>query len=697
MQSTYPPILSELVLNSESFSADRIKTVKYFEENILRNPSYQYKVLIERVKLLNIQDLTAAECQRLAKNIFLKQHAIVESDLEKLGSQESFFEKILSESEKPFNIGFFRNLTPNLLKMHLEHNHFSLLKRLLLKNDPQLTQTIPAEFLTNAILQALKVDPSVSHFITVERLLNLEYLFQYENIKDTLVFLAQSTHIFEPITSVCQLVLAEKAAFFEPVFFELITKHQDALLIILAKNLFETVRPSYKTIANEIIQKRFHVAKEPMTCLKKVEQNIELVMQHPCVLNFLKEQGLLTESLSIICAHKEHLGILTQLDSFQNYPLLDWIFELDIDPKLLDLYIPSLRDIYTPLDILKNVQQIDYSYVADSFPLLDMKNPHLIRQLLKNRSIKNNLETSNVSNTVLVAVDSYFLTYLNPLQLRDLFLKIKPPLIEQKTHQYCANPYIPGPFKEVYVQFYSTYFLRLNYSCSAACETFLMTFSAFFPDEMLDIFFVSMADPVLRRTIVDLIPYICDKHQQVLCPLLYHHELQKVCKYADKSRLSKLLPFFREDQYEFLLEYYAKIYTESLAKIKEKKSYNISVEIHFLERFKRFYSTPLLDSLIAAYKKLEQSQESEKIEPNPEQVCPITFEVPKKPVSIVYEDGSSEKQVYEKQALIKWVQTHHSSPVTRKKVELHHIKESSSASSAKKSLIENICDFFRKN
>lgn len=668
--------LAELLFKREFFQENPNKITRIFRENIPQVCLQEVGFLSSRVENLLTCFESIDEKMGLLQSLLLKYPKFLKISLyqlEKKGQLREILETLCSINKRELLETTLRNCEMETIELLLSANRYYVLYRILLRNDLVLIDKIPPHLFFKVLIEAsVKDREMLLSLLTEERLLSWNTLYDPKLIQDTLWTFTE---------------IAKNDLKSAPGIHSIFTRYKELFCIACLEACIKLPPLEVEQIETYFL---CNYQPELLKITQKIKEN-----------NFTNDEKLLEEELPL-----ELVVLLFKTNAFLTWMCKKTLFmercffRIARDPQFLDFMQSStpygvslfLHLVFQHRDSLKKAfGEIDcFSFfIRTNFPLLDTKNasleffegniephllenPYVLAQILKN---ENRIELEHPLLEKLIeqqtfCLDENILELLPPEKIRKFFSILLPKAKEVTEEQ---NEFMIGTGLKVSMHFseFLTIFFIKNYfphKNSWDQTRIIRNFLMFIP---LKFFLASFARPCLRNYLVDIFEFLELKVQKMLVPLLKDYELYEICQRGTLSFIRQILHFIHPDQKD-VFEEYAHLFFKRLEDLESRQTLeNLDIEEEVLHKLLALTKAPSTEKKIFLF--LEKIKSFREKLTSCLEECPITKDIPVNPVIILTADGY-EKQVYERDALIKWVQEYSSSPATRKGVRVSDIK-----------------------
>lgn len=668
--------LAELLFKRDFFQENPKKITRIFHENIPSVCKKDLDNLAPRVENLLTSFDGIDERMELLQSLLFKYPKFLKISLyqlERQGHLKEILEAICSRQKRDLLDNILRNCDMETVELLLSQDRFYVLYRILLRNDVILIDKIPPHLFFKVLVEASVKDRELLlSYLTLERLVSWKGLYCPKVIQDTLWTFTEILKCDERPAPGIQSVFLKYKDQFSIACLESLLKLSPAQIDQIEKCYVSTCHPELLKITHLFKEKPITSDKLASLSQKLSPELIALIFKTDMFVQWLHNKGDFARPLFL---------------------------KMEQDPQFLDLIhspTPQGSSLFLHLVLyhhswMKNIlSSIDYFsvFLNDNSILLDqnipfdhfpgrcephlLENPYVITHLCKN-SIPIGLDNPVMQNALqnqTFCLDEGILELLEPEKIRKFFLILLP---NAKEVTETTAEFIIADQTHVMMNFseYLTIFFLKNYFPVRENPNVKNVVKAFLSKIPLKFYLAAFARPCLRNYLVELFSFLEPKVQKMLAPLLKDFELYELCEKGNLDLINQILDYIHPDQKD-VFEEYAPQFFRTLDNIECRQTLeNLDLEEEILNKLLAITKAPTNSKKIPLY--LEKILEFRRTITSSLEECPIMREIPRDPAIIFTIDGY-EKQVYEREALVRWVIEHKSSPSTRRGISLEDIR-----------------------
>lgn len=664
------------VFDPELIFKEPDEIIEIFRKSIPSNFKFSPRLLLERTRCILKTPLARGEKDLVLKRIVVTFPHLFLSTLQSLESKiigKYLLEHLLGQSEKPVLLELLRSFDEDSFFLFLTAQKFYALEMILLKKDLDVFKEISPRPLFRALKQA--VDQGLEHmliYLDYPRLINLPQLFHPCLIESTLeLFLEILEKYPQKAACIYSVMNTQKERFAQAYLVLLLTKPDSHLLLdrhylYQRPDLLEAKECTLRLLKNDLLCEEW---------LEVSEETLLTLLSLPKLLNLLlpQKKTQLVEYLSIRLAKAD---ILLEKNRYDRVLLLDFYFSLSISDKRLISFFPALEHDIKRISQWK--EQKDYS--LKRFEEVFSQKERLSESLLTFFCEMSFFEDPGLKIENLQIYDKETLIHLLPILEPSQIKYVSNYLPREYLQMRCENIKIFSfetgssfSFPQVLTEFYLNCFFELRQQLGSEIENFDSSIHLLFLNSLghapAIAFFTGLSYPTLRSYIVDLIGFLDSKILKMIIPVLNYHELHKIFQKHSLEDILNFTPFLTPDQATIFTEFLGPYLLKVNKMLLNSNYVALQMQKSTLTKLEKTISSKTLEAyLLNINQSLQQFLEIDGENMSEEILCPITRDAPVIPVKIRTCQGTDEKFIYDKEALLSWLRKENTSPMTRAEV-----------------------------
>jgi len=668
--------LAELLFKREFFQENPQKITRIFYENIPSVCKKDLDNLAPRVENLLTSFDDIGEKMELLQCLLFKYPKFLKISLyqlERQGQLKEILEVICSRQKRDLLDTILRNCDMETVELLLTQDRFYVLYRILLRNDLVLIDKIPPHLFFKVLVEASARDRELllSH-LTKERLLSWRNLYCPKVIQDTLWTFTEILKRDETPVPGIQTVFLNYKEQFSIACLESLQKLDPTQIDQLEKYYVAPYHRELLEVTHFFKQKPLLTSEFASFSKRLSAELIALIFKTDVFVKWLHKKGDFVRTLFLKLEQDPQFLELIHSSTPHGSSLFlhlvlyhhDWMKSI---LSSIDYFLVFLNE-----NSLLLSQNVPFEHFQGRCEPHLLENPHVITHLCKN-STKIGLDNPVMLNALqqqTFCLDEGILELLEPEKIRKFFLILLP---NAKEVTEITAEFIIADRTSILMNFseYLTIFFLKNYFPAKENPNVKNVVKAFLSRVPLKFYLAAFARPCLRNYLVELFLFLEPKVQKMLTPLLKDFELFELCEKGNLGLINQILDYVHPDQKD-VFEEYAPLFFRTLETIENRQTLeNLDVEEEILHKLLAITKASTNSRKIPLY--IEKIVDFRRNITSSLEECPITREIPRDPAIIFTIDGY-EKQVYEREALVRWVIEHKSSPSTRRGISLDDIK-----------------------